>query len=987
MYTNAITDPSKELKKTLIALKMILNAAAKRLTKRHFPSRTFRYKAGYGAALLLWAAIFTSALAQETPPLINYPASLYKAHNQNWDISQSADELIYSANSDGLLEHDGASWKLYPLPDGQIVRTVLYDEQEPEAAGGKVLNRPRQTEQRIYVGGFSEFGYWSKEADGQLKYHSLSKKADFPSLKTEEIWHILKTPQYIYFQSFSFIYRYDGKNLVEIKGPGNFMFMRYVHNRVVVQLIGSGLYELKGKKFEPLAGTESLSQAIVSSILPYSGNRMMITTTKQGVFFWHNGVLSPWNMAISGELKRNIINRAILMSRDSSIVFGTIQNGVYVVSKNGALRYQFNKETGLQNNTVLALEEDAQHQLWIGLDQGIDMVKMSSPIIAYQTNENPLGSTYAAAIWHGNLYVGSNKGVFVKKWLSPEPFRPVWGLEGQTWALKVVDDQLLCGHNDATYRISEKGITKISHVNGGWVFMPIRNGRDSLLLQGAYVGLHVYKKDAKGIWTYAYPVKKFPPIPIRQIARDKSGTFWLGHAYKGLFQARITPALDSALSWKEFRSPQELPSEFSIEVVQWLNGQVRVRSGNKFFQPDQSGKLVPSRDFPREDEDYKARTGLPGDWFKVYMNRVAFYQPGKDPRNLPLKLVRNSETIVPLSDDYYFFCLDNGYAIYNRKSPDEPNDAAGPPVVRRVSNLRNLNETFTISGNPSLPAEVRSLRIAFALPVYGQNVLFKYRLKGLTDQWSEWTDQSFVEFTNLESTDYIFEIRSSVNDTIGTYHFSVKPYWRETLFAKVLFAVMIILALAALIFYQEKRLARHRRKLIEEQEEKLRQQRLSSERQIMQIQNEKLQSDIQSKSQQLSNVAINVVRKNEILEEIRDELKQVKAEMGQQLPNIHYQKLLNSIERNVAGKDDWVLFEQNFDEVHEQFFKRLRQIYPTISPSELRLAACLRMNLSTKEMAPVLGISVRGVEIKRYRLRKKLGLDNDANLAQFMMDI
>ncbi|MNL47866.1 Bacterial regulatory protein, luxR family [compost metagenome] len=89
----------------------------------------------------------------------------------------------------------------------------------------------------------------------------------------------------------------------------------------------------------------------------------------------------------------------------------------------------------------------------------------------------------------------------------------------------------------------------------------------------------------------------------------------------------------------------------------------------------------------------------------------------------------------------------------------------------------------------------------------------------------------------------------------------------------------------------------------------------------------------------------------------------------------------------MAGKDDWILFEQNFDEVHEQFFKRLRQIYPTISPSELRLAACLRMNLSTKEMAPVLGISVRGVEIKRYRLRKKLGLDNDANLAQFMMDI
>jgi hypothetical protein len=108
------------------------------------------------------------------------------------------------------------------------------------------------------------------------------------------------------------------------------------------------------------------------------------------------------------------------------------------------------------------LKEDSRQQLWIGLDQGIDMVKMSSPIIAYQTSDNPLGSTYAAAIWRGNLYVGSNKGVFVKKWLSPEPFRPVPGLEGQTWALKVINDQLLCGHNDATYRIEGSRVTKIS---------------------------------------------------------------------------------------------------------------------------------------------------------------------------------------------------------------------------------------------------------------------------------------------------------------------------------------------------------------------------------------------------------------------------------------------------------------------------------------------------------------------------------------------
>lgn len=967
---------------------MISRLLEKRPKTNHLYSQSENFQAGCWFALYLIFAIIFNANAQETPPLTNYSSALYKAHNQNWDIDQSSDQLIYAANSDGLMEYDGASWKLYPFPDRQIVRTILYDEAVPNVLMGKVLNLPLKQEQRIYVGGFSEFGYWKKEADAQLKYYSLSKQSNLASLKTEEIWHITKTTKYIYFQSFSRIYRYDGKNLKELKTPGNFMFSRFVQNRLLLPTIGKGIYELKGEQFALLPGTEQLSTAIISSILPFSNEHLLITTVKHGLFLWKNGVLTSWQIPLSEELKRNIVNRAIMLKQDSSLVFGTIQAGVYVIGKNGNLKYHFTKETGLQNNTVLALKEDSRKQLWIGLDQGIDMIKMSSRVISYQTNDNPLGSTYAAAIWHGKLYVGSNKGVFVKKWISTEPFRPVPGLEGQTWNLNVFNDQLLCGHNDATYRITENGITKISDITGGWVMLPIQSGNDSLLLQGSYNGLHVYRKNEQNLWVYAHPVKGIPPIPVQQIVRDDKGLFWLGHAYRGLYLAKLTPKLDSASLWKEFKAPRDLPGEFAVEIIKRKN-QIYIRSGNVFLEPDANNRLQKSAEFAAEDDDeaFKVRMGADDDWFKVFMNRISFYSSDKKVHNLPLSLIRNNETIIPISPDYYFFCLDNGYALYNRSSGSKTVEPPAAPIIRKVANLRTLSQTFSVSGRPALPSNVRSLRISFALPVYGQSTQFKYRLRGLSDQWSEWTDQSFVEFTNLESTNYIFEVKSSLNNNVTAYRFSVKPYWRETLLAKVIFAALIALVFVALILYQEKRLRRHRKKLMKKQEEELRQQRLASERQIMQIQNEKLQSDIQSKSQKLSNIAINVVRKNEILEEIRDELKQVKADMGQQLPNIHYQKLMNSIERNVAGKEDWELFEQNFDEVHEQFFKRLRQISPSISPSELRLAACLRMNLSTKEMAPALGISIRGVEIKRYRLRKKLGLGADANLVQFMMDI
>lgn len=938
-----------------------------------FYGHTLRHKHRLNGVLLLLFVLFSSAFAQETPPLANFPNTIYKAHNQNWAIDQRKDHILYTANSDGLLEYDGAVWKLYPFPNRQIVRSVLCDTLPNGDA-------------RIYVGGYSEFGYWKKTSKGQLIYHSLSKAANFKSLQTEEIWHILKDGKDIYFQSFARIYRYDGQKITELKTKDNFMFMRNVRGRLYVQFLNKGLYELIGNKFVMLKGSEFFASMVVSSILPFPGNKVLVTTTRHGLYIWDDKKFTEWKLPLAEELRQNIINKAVVLSTDSSYAFGTISKGLYVIDKNGGLKFHFKKENGLQNNTVLSLFEDSNKHLWLGLDQGIDLLKLASPVISYQTNDNPLGSTYAAAVWKGKLYVGSNNGVFVKKWMSPEPFRPIRGLEGQTWTLKVINNQLLCGHNDATYLIEEQNIKKISSVNGGWQFLPVVSKKDTVLLQGSYTGLHIYQKDKAGKWTYQFPVKGIPPIPAKQIVESKDGSFWVAHAYRGLYHIKLNSKMDSAISWKEYKAPLDIPSEFSIEITPW-KGKVLVRTGNNFFEPDEKNKLQPYRNLGiKGEEEFKIRSGADQDWFKVYLNRVEFYSH-KVSKTLQLSLVRNSETIIPLSNQFYFFCLDNGYALYNRKMSDMHTSAQQTPIIRKILNLRNLNEAFKIEAETTLPVGVRSIRIAYALPIFGQDVQYKYRLRGLSDQWSEWTDKSYVEYTNLSSDPYNFEIKSSLNDKITAYHFAVAPYWYETVWARLLFVLLAAALLTGIIFFQEKRLISHRQKLLKEQEEKLQQQKLINERRIIEIRNENLQSEIKNKSQQLSNVAINVVRKNEILQEIRDELQQVKQELGQQLPNIHYQKLLNSIERNVAGKDDWVLFEENFNEVHDEFFKKLKMICPSISPSELRLAACLRMNLSSKEMAPVLGISVRGIEIKRYRLRKKLELDNDANLTEYMMAV
>ncbi len=182
----------------------------------------------------------------------------------------------------------------------------------------------------------------------------------------------------------------------------------------------------------------------------------------------------------------------------------------------------------------------------------------------------------------------------------------------------------------------------------------------------------------------------------------------------------------------------------------------------------------------------------------------------------------------------------------------------------------------------------------------------------------------------------------------------------------------------------------------EKQKEELKKQKEKYELErlkIIKLQNEKLQSDVSRqrsqvklKNKELASQALNINRKNEILNYIKKELEKVNKRVK---PDAQFQlKLLKrKVEDDLNLEDDWKLFKQYFDEVQGDFIKRIKEQYPNLSPSDLKLCAYLRMNLSTKEIAPFLGITPRGVEIHRYRLRKKLGLSRDVNLVEFLLNI
>ena len=129
-----------------------------------------------------------------------------------------------------------------------------------------------------------------------------------------------------------------------------------------------------------------------------------------------------------------------------------------------------------------------------------------------------------------------------------------------------------------------------------------------------------------------------------------------------------------------------------------------------------------------------------------------------------------------------------------------------------------------------------------------------------------------------------------------------------------------------------------------------------------------------------------MIQKNEFLNDIKSRLKDIRK--GEpELQEKRIKKLIKSIDFNFTLDDDWQEFETVFQQVHSEFFEKLKLLYPKLTPAEVRLCAMIRLNLHSKDMAAIMGISQDSLRIARYRLRKKLGLDKGSNLYTYILNI
>jgi DNA-binding CsgD family transcriptional regulator len=129
-------------------------------------------------------------------------------------------------------------------------------------------------------------------------------------------------------------------------------------------------------------------------------------------------------------------------------------------------------------------------------------------------------------------------------------------------------------------------------------------------------------------------------------------------------------------------------------------------------------------------------------------------------------------------------------------------------------------------------------------------------------------------------------------------------------------------------------------------------------------------------------VTDSMLHKSDLMNQIDKEISKLSSD---KTTSIHISGLKQIVEKNKDPEEEWKIFETKFNKIYDDYLIKLNSAYKGLTPSDLKLAAYIRMNLSSKEIANLLNITTKSVEMARYRLRKKLDLDHDQNLTEFLM--
>ena len=448
-------------------------------------------------------------------------------------------------------------------------------------------------------------------------------------------------------------------------------------------------------------------------------------------------------------------------------------------------------------------------------------------------------------------------------------------------------------------------------------------GREHLLVQGNYSGLSVLE-NRKGGWVFRNRIRGFD-ISSKSLVFTTRSEITVNHEFKGLFRLEIDPDLREVVQTTTLGriSYDSNISKFGERILFSSNEGVHV------LDPA-TGELV----------------------YDQFLSDV-FY-------NLEDR-IRGKLIVEPREGKLWGFSELNVICL-----EQDPFD--GKPGVRKIPIPKFFRQNQGLTGFENL------------YPMGDSKYLIGtstgYVVLNLND--IEQADYE-VEITGVRKKVLNGELESvALNE--ASYSFVIKRPWYLSWWVLGVYLVLFAGLMAVIHRSYKRYYSRQRVKLIEENQKNLELARLAGEQEIIKLKNEQLQKDIEVKNRELAMTTMSLINKSELLNGIKNDLSNLQDKSSRD-------QVIKVINRNLNNDHDWEYFQEAFNNADKDFLKKMHELHPNLTPNDLKLCVYLRLNLSSKEIAPLLNISVRSVEIKRYRLRKKMNLEHEKSLVEYILEI
>jgi len=824
--------------------------------------------------VLFWLLIPVCLFAQNQdiglPFIKNYYPSEYKAHVQNFDAVQDTRGVMYFANFRGILEFDGQTWRTIQTSKISQVTSLAIDSTGT-----------------IYVGGAGEIGFLYPDSRGELIFKSLVDSLRKEDQHFQYIISVLATKDGIYFVTDVSILLWNGISFKTLKSEGRINSAYYVDNKLFFFDKGNGLqYIRNNQKYKVSTGTEFSEAVVIKGMISFGSNKILITTGINGLLLLDEKGISDFPTSDDKYIRQNSISCAIKL-KDGTIALGTERGGLVVFYPDGTLKQKIVQ--GIQNDYIRALYRDKNDVLWLALDNGISRVEIPSYLSFFDEKRGIDGAVNQVLRNNGNLYFATNEGLYNYD-DSQNKYMAITGINSACLSILPDNNSIIAATSKGVFLSSKKSANQIAL---GFSLKLFRSRINNSIIYVCQLDGITQLQNVNGRWISK---GKIPGITdeISELQEDQNGILWAVVSTRGL--VKVNPAGNENLVY--YDDTKGLPSRFGNHIS---------KVENKLVVTTQAGMYAydPTADIFSSLKTFHNDTLMPKGWISrivedpdgnLWSNsgdetQIQIWDPnGKESlAHILLKPVQDKTiwTIYPELDGKVWFGGTEGAFSYDPEI--QKNLSKIPSVLIRSITLKgdsllfggaflnNNHQVTTVQPGqfiPLLDYSFNTVTFKFSCPSFSmyETIEFQHFLKGFDADTSVWNTDIQKEYTNLPPGQYTFSVRAKniygqITDP-ATFQFSIKKPFYQTIFAYILYFLLLIVVLYVTVRIRSQKLLREKKKL----------ETLIKER----------TAEVVSQKEEIEKQSVELSNKNDELEKINLIVKSINSE-------IHFSSLLQSL--------------------------------------------------------------------------------------------